>query len=160
MHELAEYLSEAPSSSKNGKKKKIFRYTNTMRNPFPGSNNYQVCGHAIEMLYVFGNLLDRFPTDHGRELSLGFVDRFIKFAYGEEPWGQYVVENRERNIAVADGRMGWVERTREEDERISRDDELGKRRYAQWDVIGEIFRELNVDDSERARKNLVLVLRK
>lgn len=149
MHELSEYLSQPYVN------KKIYRYTNAMRNPFPGSNNYQVCGHFIDLLYAFGNFLDRFPTDRGRELSLGFVDRFTKFAYGQEPWEQYLPN--ERKIAVADGRVGWVTRTREEDERISKDDEMGERRYAQWDIIRKVLGSMSTQDADRTRWNLMIL---
>lgn len=104
------------------------------------------------MLYFFGNFLDRFPTKRGREISLEFVTRFTKFAYGLEPWAQHVPE--ERKIAIADGHLGWITRTREEDERISKDDEMGERRYAQWDIIGEVIRDLD-HQADRIRANLL-----
>jgi hypothetical protein len=147
MHSSAEYLSQSMHD------KKIFRFTNAMRNPFPGTTSYQVCGHAVELLYMFGNYLERYPTKQGKEISTGFIERFTKFAYGEAPWDQYFPG--ERKIAVADGRLGWVTRTREEDERISKDDELGERRYAQWDMIGEVLAPLNAKGL--IRLNLILI---
>ena len=150
MYRLAETLSQPVYN------KKVYRYTNTVRNPFPGSAAYQVSGHAVDLLYFFGNYIDRFATQRARETSIGFVTRFIRFAYGEAPWDQYTPE--ERKIAVADGRVGWVTRTREEDERISKDDEIGERRYAHWDVLGEVLGSLG-DEADRIRSNLIFLLK-
>jgi hypothetical protein len=146
MHALANALSQ-PSVGK-----KVYRFTNTIRNPFPGSPAYQTCGHAVDLLYMFGNYLERFPTKRQREISIGFVERFTKFAYGMKPWEQY--EPELKHIAVADGHLGWVTRTRDEDERVSKDDEIGERRYAQWDILAEVFESLG-DQVDKVRSNLL-----
>lgn len=147
MHALANSLISNPLAHK-----KVYRYTNTIRNPFPGSNTYQVCGHAVDLLYMFGNYLERFSTKRQRDISIEFVHRFSRFAYGLDPWEQYLPG--EQKIAVVDGHAGWVTRTRAEDEEISKNDEMGERRYAQWDILGEVLRSLG-ERSDRIRANLL-----
>jgi hypothetical protein len=54
--------------------------------------------------------------------------------------------------------MGWVTRTRAEDEEISISDEMGERRYAQWDILGEVLRSLG-ERLDGICKNLLSVIK-
>ncbi|KAM6520250.1 hypothetical protein FALCPG4_013799 [Fusarium falciforme] len=120
--------------------KKFYRYTLSLRNPFPGSTFSNVLGHHfVELIYQFMMYTERFPLQKQRDISLGFVKKWTAFAYGEEPWTPYTSEEA---IAVADSREGWVVRTRDEDLERSAQDEGGQRRYEQWEVLDEVCQAL------------------
>jgi hypothetical protein len=119
-----------------GNKKKLYRYTITARNPFPGSH-FQISGHhSTELIFLFMTLTDRYPTPLYNATSLSMARAWTKFGAGLEPWDEFRVgDGEEEKIAVADNREGWVVRTRADDDRISRADECGKRRYAEWEIL-------------------------
>ncbi|KAH8729924.1 Alpha/Beta hydrolase protein [Ilyonectria robusta] len=122
-------------------RKQVYRYTLSLRNPFPGSFFSGVLGHHfIELAYQFMTLMDRFPLQKQRDISIGFARKWTAFAYGEEPWAPYMLADE--TIAVADSREGWVVRTRAEDMESSADDEGGQRRYAKWEALDAVFCEL------------------
>jgi hypothetical protein len=67
-------------------KKKVYRYTTTMRNPFPGSAFHQIPGHHfIDILFLFQTLRERYPSERLRDLSEEFGKRWIRFAIWEKP---------------------------------------------------------------------------
>jgi hypothetical protein len=85
-------------------------------------------------------LMERFPLQLQREISVDFARRWIDFTNGKAPWQQY--DWAEQSIAVADSREGWVVRTRKEDSERSAMDEGGQRRYEKWEALDEVFCEL------------------
>lgn len=86
------------------------------------------------------NFTERFPLQRQRDVSLGFVRRWVAFAYGDEPWARYTWVDE--TIAVADSREGWVVRSREKDMESSLYDEGGQRRYEKWEALDDVFRSL------------------
>ena len=125
--------------------KKIYRYTISLRNPFPGSIFSEVLGHHfVDLVYMFMTLLERFPRERQRLASVDFARYWITFANGLPPWPAFTLEDGEK-IAVADSREGWVLRTRQEDVERSRDDEGGERRYHQWEVLADILENVGED---------------
>ncbi|KAH7166571.1 Alpha/Beta hydrolase protein [Dactylonectria macrodidyma] len=121
--------------------KQIYRYTLSLRNPFPGSFLSGVLGHHfIELVYQFMTLMERFPLQKQRDISIGFARKWTAFAYGEDPWAPYMLADE--TIAVADSREGWVVRTRSKDMETSADDEGGQRRYTKWEALDAVFSEL------------------
>jgi len=137
IHKLAVSLASS-------KKKKVYRYTQTIRNPFQGSLLHQIPGHHfIDLLFLFQTLKERYPNQELRDISEEYGKRWIKFAVGEEPWEEYKLGSKdEEKIMVINGRKGFEIRTRREDELESAINEEGKRRYAGWEVIGEIMADL------------------
>lgn len=132
-HKLSKALAQ---SNKNA-----YRCTLSLRNPFPGSFFTGVLGHHfIELLYVFMTLMERYPQQVQREISVGFAKRWIDFTNGKAPWRSYRWDDQ--SIAVADSREGWVVRTRKEDSERSAIDEGGQRRYEEWEALDEVFCEL------------------
>ncbi|KAH6661674.1 Alpha/Beta hydrolase protein [Halenospora varia] len=130
--------------------KKIFRYTLTARNPFPGSIYSQVPGHHfLDILFLFLTLRDRFPSPVYAAIAEGFASRWITFAYGDAPWEEYSAPKADRvrvnkgeargNIAVVSGREGWVVRNRVQDEEESKKSEEGERRYKQFEIIQRVL---------------------
>lgn len=85
-------------------------------------------------------LMERFPLQKQRDISIGFARRWTAFAYGEEPWAPYMLADE--TTAVADSREGWVVRTRAKDMESSADDEGGQRRYTKWEALDAVFSEL------------------
>ncbi|KAH7140075.1 Alpha/Beta hydrolase protein [Dactylonectria estremocensis] len=122
-------------------RKQIYRYTLSLRNPFPGSFLSGVLGHHfIELAYQFMTLMERFPLQKHRDISIGFARKWTAFAYGEDPWAPYMLADE--TTAVADSREGWVVRTRAKDMETSVDDEGGQRRYTKWEALDAVFSEL------------------
>jgi hypothetical protein len=139
MHKLVASLG-SPSSNK-----KVYRYTQTLRNPFQGSLLHQIPGHHfIDLLFLFQTLRDRYPSQKLRDISEEYGRRWIKFAVGEEPWEEYRLDRTEGEgkSMVINGRTGFEVRSRREDEAESDISEEGERRYVGWEVIGEIMRDL------------------
>lgn len=121
--------------------KQLYRYTLSLRNPFPGSFFSNVLGHHfIELIYQFMMLMERFPLQKQRDISIGFARQWTAFAYGEDPWARYTWADE--TIAVADSREGWVVRSRAKDLVSSAYDEGGQRRYNKWEALDEVFRSL------------------
>ncbi|KAF5006574.1 hypothetical protein FDECE_7049 [Fusarium decemcellulare] len=130
--------------------KQFYRYTLSLRNPFPGSIFSNVLGHHfVELIYQFMMFTERFPLQKQREISLGFVQKWTAFAYGQEPWTPYTGEDE--TIAVADSLEGWIVRTRVEDLERSAQDEGGQRRYKQWEALDEVFQGLDGKDVKAAQ---------
>lgn len=137
----------AQSLSKSGKP--TYRYSLSLRNPFPGSPYSFVLGHHfIELAYQFMTLLDRFPLPVQRDVSVGFAARWLAFANGDAPWSPYACGHTDDNanadeaLAVADEREGWVVRSRLEDSTETRGADGGVRRYLQWEAMSDIFESL------------------
>jgi carboxylesterase type B len=123
--------------------KNVYRYTLTFRNPFPGTELHQIPGHHfIELLFLFGTLQERYHMRQQIALSEEFMHRWIAFGRGEEPWEKFEAAG---NIMVISGREGWVCKTREQDERESLDAEEGIRRYAGWENIADVMKNLKED---------------
>jgi hypothetical protein len=140
-HKLVNYLASVPQASPN--KKKVYRYTMTMRNPFPGSTLHQIPGHHfIDMLFLFQTLRERYPTKRLRDLSEEFGKAWMRFGAGKEPWGEFKSGEGEEKIMVFNGVDGCSLRSWKEDEALSAKSEEGERRYAGWDAIAEVFGEL------------------
>lgn len=133
-HNLAQSL--ASSSNKN-----IYRYSQMIRNPFPGSPLYHVSGpHSIDNFFLFGTLRERYPTQKLRDLSEEFGKRWLRFAVGLEPRSGYV--KGDEKIMVIHGRSGFELRSRDEDVMESAKSEEGARRYGAWEVIAEVLKDL------------------
>ncbi|PVH81523.1 alpha/beta-hydrolase [Cadophora sp. DSE1049] len=131
-----------------GNKKKIYRYTQTVRNPFPGSPVYQVAGpHSIDSFFLFGTLRERYPTKKLRDLSEEFGKRWLRFAAGIEPWAQY--ETKEEKIMVINGITGFDLRSQEDDTIDSAASEEGVRRYEGWEAIADVMQKLAEGDHGR-----------
>jgi hypothetical protein len=83
--------------------------------------------------------------------------RWLSFANGKEPGGRYFggAEGGEGRTAVCDDRVGWEERTRQEDERVSEHDAWGGRRYREIEMLAEVWRGLEEGEVERRRKMLI-----
>ena len=145
-------LSEA--LHKNGRK--FYRYHCCFSNPIPGSAHSYVHGHhIIEILFIFLTLLDRYPTHRNewvKRQALDTARRWIVFANGEEPWESSAPDHEDdvgsARIAVADDLVGWTVRTLDEDERVSKDDSWGERRYAGWRAFARAFDALRVDGED------------
>lgn len=67
--------------------------------------------------------------------------RWIKFAHGQAPWKAFTL--KDQIVAVVDGPLGWMERTREVDERLSKKSEEGQRRYQAWEILDDALRKLD-----------------
>ena len=131
------------------RKKKVYRYTMTMRNPFPGSPLHQIPGHHyIDLLFLFGTLMDRYPTQRLRDLSTEFGRRWLRFGAGLEPWAEYEITGMEHDgqIMVISGTEGFAMKSRKQDEAESRLAEEGPRRYAGWEAIGQVMENLVIGD--------------
>jgi len=158
IHSLATSLT-APSTTSACPERKVFRYTATLRNPFPGSHQYQVPGHhAIDLTYMFGNLVFRMPLASQRAASIEWMRRWVRFGAGLVPWVEH--ESRWGRLAIADARLGWIVRDRGEDEERSKEDEWGERRYKQWEYIAEILNALELERREVVRFQLLSAGRK
>jgi hypothetical protein len=123
-------------------RKKVYRYTQTQRNPFQGSYLHQIPGHHfIESLFLFQTLMERYPSQKLRDLSEEYGKRWIRFAVGQEPWEEYRLdgEEGEGNIMVINGRTGFEIRSRKEDEAEGAVCEEGERRYSEWETVAEVM---------------------
>jgi hypothetical protein len=127
------------------RRRKVYRYTLSLTNPLPGSECSYVAGHhGVDNYFQFLNLLERYPRrrdDFFAKQAIEMARRWIFFANGKEPWGEYMPPKQggEGKIAVCDDIRGWQERTREEDVRIGLDDPWGDRRYEGWATIRWAF---------------------
>lgn len=151
IHKLANILAKvaAPGPEAAGaKKRKVYRYSIAFSNPFVGSTHSFAPGHHfIEILYLFLTLLDRYPTRRGKWLEQQAREtarRWITFAYGQEPWDEYLISAggtgaSEAKIAIADDMHGWTTRTVSEDEEVSKNDPWGERRYGAWGALEKAF---------------------
>jgi hypothetical protein len=138
-HKFVNYLASQHSPNK----KKIYRYTMTMRNPFPGSNLHQIPGHHfIDILFLFQTLRERYPTKRLRNLSEEFGKAWLRFGVGKEPWDEFKKGEGEEKIMVFNGVDGCSLRSRKEDERLSAGAEEGERRYKGWEAIAEVMGDL------------------
>lgn len=137
-HKLINHLASIPATSP--LKKKLYRYTMTMRNPFPGSNLHQIPGHHfIDLFFLFQTLQERYPSQKLRDLSQEFGKAWLRFGVGKEPWEEFKKGEGEENIMVFNGVDGCSLRSRVEDERLSAVAEEGERRYKGWEAIAEVF---------------------
>ena len=129
------------------KKRKVYRYSFCLSNPFPGScHSFATGHHFIEVLFVFLTFLDRYPTHRHRwleRIACETARRWILFANGHEPWDAYTASNDgsvdEAKIAICDDLVGWTVRTLKEDEEVSKNDPWGERRYAGWKAFAAAF---------------------
>ena len=99
-------------------KKKVYRYAMTMRNPFLGSPLHQIPGHHyIDLLLLFGTLMERYPTQRLRDLSEEFGRRWLRFGARLEPWGEYEVvgEEDDGKIMIISGTEGFTVKSRKQD---------------------------------------------
>ena len=156
IHRLANILADTGAS---GVKRKIYRYSIALSNPFAGSTHSFAPGHHfIEILYLFLTLLDRYPTRRGRWLERQAREtarRWITFAHGQAPWDEYRVpagssDASGAKIAIADDIHGWTTRTLAEDEEISKSDPWGERRYAAWRALERATESLRAGASDDA----------
>ncbi|KAF3904884.1 Cholinesterase [Dactylellina cionopaga] len=161
--QMADILSEAYNSSKDGgRKKKVFRYQFCLPNLFPGTPYSFVTGHHfVEMFYQFMTFRERFPTHRNKfyqRQSEQMARMWIAFANDKDPWDEYKKEDGYK-IEICDDINGWHTRTREEDMEKSQDEPWGERRYKQWDMLKEAFekiaREGGEEKLEWARRKMV-----
>ncbi|KAE9367251.1 alpha/beta-hydrolase [Stipitochalara longipes BDJ] len=137
-HNLLTTLTSPSFPSENGRKK-IYRYNNALRNPFPGTPYYGVAGHHfVELAFQFLNFCERYPHPKLVDVSVEFARRLVVFANGREPWEEFEIRDGER-IAVVNSGRGWRTYTREEDERVGNLEEEGGRRYAVWEALGTVY---------------------
>lgn len=137
----------AAPSVDGARKKKVYRYNVTLRNPFPGTPFYQVPGHHfVEVLFLFGTFRFRYPTQKLVDISTEFMRRWIAFGVGEAPWDEYELntaqEEDAEKIMIISSSVGFEQRTRKEDEEKSKLSDEGERRYKQWEVISEIMQDM------------------
>ncbi|RFU34812.1 hypothetical protein B7463_g1562, partial [Scytalidium lignicola] len=137
----------SPSQKQGIKKKKVYRYNITLRNPFPGSVYHQIPGHHfVDVLFLFGTFRFRYPTQKLVDISTEFMRRWLNFGAGQQPWDEYIVdgdnEQGGEKIMIINSSSGFELRTRKEDEEKSKVSEEGERRYKQWEVIREIMRDM------------------
>jgi len=145
---FSEPIHKLAASLASSHKKKIYRYTQTIRNPFQGLLLHQIPGHHfIDLLFLFQTLKERYPSQKLRDISEEYGRRWIRFAAGEEPWEEYKLDGEK--IMVINGRTGFEVRSRREDEVASAISEKGQRRYTGWEVIGEILGDLMKRDGVR-----------
>ena len=90
-------------------------------------------------------LLNRYPDERQKLASIDFARRWIRFARGSAPWQPYTQEKQA--ICIGDSSIGWIERTRKEDEELSPQSEEGERRYRQWEEMDAVLQ--NLDDPAR-----------
>src|SRR6201999_1289500 len=152
IHNMANQLAlQSGSASNPGKKRKIYRYSFGLTNPFPGSDHSFVTGHHfVEILFLFLTLLDRYPRHRDRWLEKKAKEtarRWILFANAREPWDEYVVagspESGDARLAVCDDIRGWHVKTLSQDEEESKTDPRGRRRYDGWAAIEDALGSLN-----------------
>jgi carboxylesterase type B len=144
INKLASILARTAAPEAGVKKRKVYRYSIALSNPFVGSTHSYAPGHHfVEILFLFLTLLDRYPTRRGKWLEQQAREtarRWITFANGREPWEEYRIspdgkDASEAKIAIADDLHGWTTRTLSEDEEVSKNDPWGGRRYAGWRAL-------------------------
>ena len=149
-HILARVLAQHASKTK----RKIYRYSFAMSNPFPGTFfSFSPGHHFLEILFIFLTFLDRYPTHRDNwaaRQAKETASRWIAFANGNEPWDPYVSGSNmkidDARIAICDDIRGWTVRTVKEDEEISRNDPWGERRYLAWETFDAAFNALKSND--------------
>lgn len=116
-----------PTTSNNNHK--IYRYQVCLSNPFPGSVYSYVPGHHfVELMYLFLTYLERYPPHRDNFFARVAKDlalRWISFANGRAPWDEYSKDSGYK-IAIFDDLRGIDVRTREQDERVSKEDVWGE----------------------------------
>ncbi|EXJ71675.1 uncharacterized protein A1O5_05483 [Cladophialophora psammophila CBS 110553] len=108
-------------------KRKVYRYSFSLSNPFFRSDHSFVTGHHfVETLFLFLTLLHRYPTHRDKWLERQAKEtarRWILFANGKEPWDEYVVsesgDTNSAKMAVCDDIRGWHVKTMAQDEEES-----------------------------------------
>jgi hypothetical protein len=138
-------LVKALASQKGSNQKKVYRYTMTVRNPFPGSLHHQIPGHHfIDMLILFRALHDGYPTQRLKDISEGFMKRWIQFGAGLEPRDEYKLDagDQEGKLMIVSGSEGWILKSKKQDEVESMESEEGERRYEGWETIGKVMKRL------------------
>ncbi|MCJ1296497.1 hypothetical protein MMC34_008063 [Xylographa carneopallida] len=158
-HSLANALSDSAS----GEKRKVYRYTFGLPNPFPGSMySYVVGHHFIDVLYLFMTLDLRYPPHRDNFYARQATDmarKWIRFGNGLPPWpNEY--DAREGNIAVCDDLRGWQIRTRQEDEKTTKSDPWGPRRYKGWEAIGEAFKRIGKSNEDGTKAERIEAARR
>ncbi|KAK6379544.1 hypothetical protein LTS17_006462 [Exophiala oligosperma] len=144
-------------------RRKVYRYSFGLSNPFFGSDHSFVTGHHfVEILFVFLTLMDRYPKHRDHWLAKQACEtakRWITFAHGREPWDAYRLEDgqdeMQARIAICDDFKGWHVKTLEEDEEESTMYPAGPRRYAAWKAYNEALdalREPGMSEEEGEKK--------
>ncbi|KAF2826387.1 alpha/beta-hydrolase [Ophiobolus disseminans] len=106
--------------------KRIYRYVFDIRNPFPNAPFYQQAHHWADVYFLFRAMQFRFPHQWLKDVSDRHAELWINFACGEKPWSEY----KHGVVMVADEREGWVEKTMEEYETMSR---------VKWDRLDSLW---------------------
>ncbi|KIW67235.1 hypothetical protein PV04_06500 [Phialophora macrospora] len=144
IHHMANELAlQTATASGSAMKRKVYRYSFGLTNPFPGSEHSFVTGHHfVEILFLFLTLLDRYPRHRNGWLANQAKEsakRWIMFAHRKEPWDEYIVHQAsgtgDAKIAVCDDVRGWHVKTVSQDEEESKSDPWGRRRYDGWAAI-------------------------
>jgi carboxylesterase type B len=158
IHNMATELAlKSATSSGSARKRKIYRYSFGLTNPFPGSEHSFVTGHHfVEVLFLFLTLLDRYPQHRDRWLenqAKETAKRWIMFANGKGPWDEYVVHQSsgtgDARIAVCDDIRGWHVKTVSQDEEESKSDPWGRRRYDGWAAIEGALQSLKAPEMDQ-----------
>lgn len=90
-------------------------------------NSYQGTSfHALDLQYVFLNMHEDLEDE---DLAFGqlVAEKYIRFAYGEAPWGQYHPADRKWGVFTEDYKVDV--RTELEDDPV--------RHYSRWDKLEE-----------------------
>jgi hypothetical protein len=109
-HVLAQELAGTTVRNDKDRRRKVYRYTMCLSNPFPGSSLSHVPDHHfVEILFQFMTLIPRYPRRRNDFLALIAIDTARKwnhFANGLAPWeGEYDRTN-EGKVALCDGIRG------------------------------------------------------
>jgi hypothetical protein len=149
-------LSSILTARRDAKKRKVYRYSFGLSNPFPGSSfSFAVGHHFVEILFVFLTLLDRYPTHRngwlGRQ-ARETARRWVTFAHGQEPWDPCIVPDGavpgDAKNSIGDDLVGWTVRKLREDEEVSKNDPCGERRYAGWRTMLAAFDALKINGND------------
>jgi carboxylesterase type B len=154
---FAETVQRIADTVSQGSDKKVYYYTFGLTNPFPGSDaSFSTGHHSVELMYQFLTCNDRFPKHRNRfyeRQAKETARRWITFGNGKEPWPRY--EKDRKMTAICDDRVGWEDRTREDDHRISQDDPWGKRMYKGLDLARQLWESIGPDKIEVTKEMAV-----
>jgi carboxylesterase type B len=154
---FAETVQRIADTVSQGSDKKVYYYTFGLTNPFPGSDaSFSTGHHSVELMYQFLTCNDRFPKGRNKfyeRQAKETARRWILFGNGKEPWPRY--EKSRKMTAICDDRVGWEDRAREDDHRVSQNDPWGKRRYEGLDLVRQVWENIDHDNIEFARERAV-----
>ena len=87
-----------------------FLYDFQATNPFPGvPKSFRKANHGINDLYVFNVAVDQIPTQSLADWNTAarqVQDMWVRFCYGEKPWGPFDPARKGPVFTFADGAKG------------------------------------------------------